>query len=147
MVSESKARKFIKSQQSLHLYKKVQRAFVDVLQNFSESEFNTSTKNLILMVLHEGALGQVMHFPSTTQKFQIMQLTIPKSMPISIMRYVIAHEFGHVMQCRNWRKSDGSKLEDNADSWAKKWGFHLKPSYKTWMATDRLIKSKYRAKE
>lgn len=122
MVNESKARQFVKSQQSLHLYKKVQKAFVDVLKNLSDEEFNKATKNLILMVLHEGALGQVMHFPAAS-KFCIMQLTIPKSMPIASMRYVIAHELGHVMQGRNWKKSDGSKLEDDADTWAKKWGY------------------------
>jgi len=105
------------------LYKKVQKAFVDVLRKISEDEFNIATKNLILMVLHEGASGQVMHFPPMSKKFQIMQLTIPKSMPIRTMRYVIAHELGHVMQGRNWEKSDCSKLEIDADSWAKKWGF------------------------
>ena len=123
MVSKSKAIKFIKSQQSLHLYKKIQGAFVDVLRNFSEDEFNMTTKNIILMVIHFSKGGQVIHFPPRVEKFQIMQLTIPKSMPIKTMRYIIAHEFGHVMQGRNWKKSDGSKLENDADAWAKKWGF------------------------
>ena len=58
MVSKSKAIKFIKSQQSLHLYKKVQGAFVDVLRNFSEDEFNMTTKNIILMVIHFNKGGQ-----------------------------------------------------------------------------------------
>ncbi|HLD54748.1 MAG TPA: hypothetical protein VJB35_00665 [Candidatus Nanoarchaeia archaeon] len=123
MVSESKGKKFVKSQQSLHLYPKVQKAFIEVIKKFSEEEFNIATKNLILMVLHEGALGQVMHFSPRDKKFQIMQLTIPKSIPIKKLKYVIAHEFGHVMQNRNWKKSDNLKLEVNADSWAKKWGF------------------------
>ncbi len=146
MVSEYKAKKFVKSQRSLHLYKKTQKAFIDVLKNFSDEEFNLATKNLILMVLHEGALGQVMHFPSS-DKFCIMQLTIPKSMPIQVMRYVIAHEFGHVMQGKNWKKSNGYELEKEADSWAKKWDYPLNKTYKKWMDTDRLIKGNYRSEE
>jgi len=147
MVSTSKVKKFVKSQQSLHLYKKVQKAFVDVLKSLPEDEFNIITDNLILMVLHEGALGQVMHFPKTVKKFRIMQLIIPKSIPIKIMRYIIAHELGHVIQDRNWKKSDGAKLENNADSWAKKWGFPLESSFREWMDKDRLIMGKRRAKE
>ena len=114
------------------------------LKNFSEEEFDRATKNLVLMVLHEGAIGQVMHFPPKKEKFAVMQLTIPKTMPIEVMRYVIAHEFGHVMQGRNWREADGGSLEEDADKWAKKWGFPLKSSYKVWMDTDRLITGKYR---
>lgn len=97
------------------------------------------------MVLHEGALGQVMHFPPSKESFHIVQLTIPKSMPIKVMRYVIAHELGHVMQGRNWRKSDGSKLELDADNRAAQWDFPAHPEYKKWMFTDRMIKGTYRA--
>jgi Zn-dependent peptidase ImmA (M78 family) len=56
-------------------------------------------------------------------KFKIMQLTIPKNIPLESLRHVIAHELGHAMQGRNWKKSDGMKLEKNADKWAVKWGF------------------------
>jgi hypothetical protein len=144
MVSEYKAKRFVESQKSIHLYKKVQKAFIDVLKEFTYKEFTHATKNLILMVLHEGALGQVMHFLPKRQKFQVMQLTIPKIMPISVMRYVIAHEFGHVMQGRNWKESDGSKLEDDADAWAERWGFPVKTEYIKWMSTDRVIRRTYR---
>jgi hypothetical protein len=142
MVSEKKANEFIKKQQSLHLYQNVQKAFIDVLKKFSEEDFKKATHNLVLMVLHEGALGQVMHFPKSNDKFKIMQLTIPDKMPIELMRYVIAHEFGHVMQGRNWRQSDNDKLEIDADEWAKKLGFPLKESYKIWMDKDRIIKKR-----
>lgn len=139
MVLESKAKKFVDSQQSLMFYPKIKKAFIDVLKNFSDDEFETATKDLILMVLHEGALGQVMHFSPKNKKFKIMQLTIPKKIPISILRYLIAHEFGHVMQNRNWKKSDGNRLEEDADKWAKKWGFEFKDSFKDWMNKQRTV--------
>ena len=125
----------------------MQKAFVEVLKTFSEEEFDLAANNLILMVLHKGALGQVMHFPNTNKQFKIMQLTIPRSMPLEVMKYVIAHEFGHVMQGRNWKKSDGSKLEADADSWAKKPGFFKNSSCEKWMNASRLIKGKYPVKK
>jgi len=132
MVSRAKAEKYVKSQQSLHLYKKAQKAFIDVLIKFSKEEFEIATENLILMVLHEGALGQVMHFAPSKRKFQIMQLTIPQNIPVSHLRYVIAHEFGHVMQDRNWKPSDEQNLEYDADAWSAKWGFPSTKKFEDW---------------
>lgn len=123
---------FVKSQQSIHLYKNVQKALAQVLSCMNEEDFKKVTKDIILMVLHEGAYGQVMHFEKKN-KFQIMQLTVPKKMPMGFLRYVIAHEFGHVLQGRNWKKSDGQKLEVDAESQAKKWGFVKTKEMREWM--------------
>lgn len=74
------------------------------------------------MVLHEGAIAQAMHFLRTT-KFKILQLTISNKVPSSVLKYVIAHELGHIMQERNWNKKDGMKLEIDAEEYSKKIGF------------------------
>ena len=66
-------------------------------------------------------------------KFQILQLTIPNKAPISVLRYVIAHEFGHVLQGRNWNKNDGMNLEDDAENFTKKIGFNYTKSIEKWM--------------
>lgn len=140
MISESKVKKFVDSLQTLHLYSKVRGAFVDVLKKLSEDEFRKVTEDVVFMVLHEGAFGQVMHFAPKKKKFKVVQLSIPETMPVKIIRFIIAHELGHVFQDRNWEKSDGSKLEVDADSFAEKLGFPFEPSFKKWMNTERIIK-------
>jgi hypothetical protein len=132
MIEHNKIVKFVQSQKSLHLYKKAQQAFVDVLSNLSDDEYNIVTDNLIIMAIHDGVTGQVMHFPPNASKFTVMQLTIKKDMPISVLRRVVAHELGHVMQGRNWQESDGFSLEENADKWAEKWGFPFTPEVEKW---------------
>lgn len=136
MASEREVQKFVKSQQSIHLYKNVQKAFREVLLKMPAVDFQEATKNLILMVLHEGALGQVMHFPKMA-KFRIMQLTVPKNIPFGVLKYVIAHEFGHIMQNRNWRPSDENKLEADADKTAERWGFPLTKNIDSWIDDHR----------
>jgi Zn-dependent peptidase ImmA (M78 family) len=133
MTSKKEINKYIKSQKSIQWYPKVQNALRDVLSAMSSEEYNQVTKNLILMVLHEGALGQVMHFPQSKGKFKILQLSIAKKAPISVIRFVIAHELGHVNQGRNWRKSDGISLEHDADAFAKKLGFPKTNKISAWM--------------
>ena len=132
MIEHNKIVKFVQSQKSLHLYKKAQQAFVDVLSNLSDDEYNIVTDNLIIMAIHDGVTGQVMHFPPSSSKFTVMQLTIKKDMPISVLRRVVAHELGHVMQGRNWQESDGFSLEEDADKWAEKWGFPFTPEVEKW---------------
>lgn len=133
MVSKSKIDNFIKSQRSIHLYKNVQKALRDVLSVMPDKDFKQVTDNLILMVLHGTALGQVMHFPPCKKKFKILQLTVPKGIPIYVLRWVIAHEFGHVMQGRNWKESDGDKLEEYANRRAAEWGFPKNKKTEDWM--------------
>jgi hypothetical protein len=53
-------------------------------------------------------------------------------MPMNIMRHLVAHELGHAMQGRNWRKSDKNSLELDADEWAKKWGFPFTDNLRQW---------------
>jgi hypothetical protein len=122
MASKKEIEQFIKSQQSIHLYCNIRVALRDVLLSMPDKDYKKATHNLILMVLHEKALAQVMHFPKSAG-FRIMQVTIPDKVPLSVLRYVLAHEFGHVMQGRNWERSDGMKLEDDADIYAEKIGF------------------------
>ena len=133
MASNSEVDRFIKSQQSLQYYKRFQEALRQVLSRLPETDYKKITRNLIFMVIHEGALAQVMHFPAKS-KFKIVQFTFPKKMPLSVLRYVIAHELGHVLQGRNWRKSDGSKLEENADEHAARWGFPKTRAAKEWIS-------------
>ena len=139
-MTKSEVVKFVKSQKSLHLYKEVQSAFVDVLCKLTEDEYSKATENLIVMAYQEGICGQVMHFPPMTKKYAVMQLTIPNKIPNNCLRWIIAHELGHVMQDRNWINTDGNKLEDNANKWAKKWGFPLSPSVTKWLHSDRLVR-------
>ena len=120
---KEKIQSYVNSQQSLHLYSNVKEAFVDVFGTLSENEFDEITHNLILMVLHEGAVAQVMHFEPMSEKFKILQLTIPHDISSEALRWVIAHELGHVMQGRNWQENDGLSLEDDATEWSKQRGF------------------------
>lgn len=123
MDMREKAEQYVATQQSLHLYKDTRDAFVDVLSALPDDDFATITKNLILMVLHEGAVAQVMHFEPTSDRFKVLQLTIPHDISAEAMRWVIAHELGHVMQGRNWREGDGASLETDASERAREWGF------------------------
>ena len=126
-ITKKEVDKFINSQRTFTAtgseYTKTKKAFEDVLLSMSKQEYKKATKNLILTVLHEGAFGQMMHMKSIRGKYKIIQLTVPKDIPINVLKYVIAHELGHVMQNRNWREKDGNKLEEDADRWVKKWGF------------------------
>lgn len=142
-MNKSEVVKFVKSQNSLHLYKEIQKAFVNVLCRLTEDEYNKATTNLIIMAYQEGICGQVMHFTPVAKKFAVMQLTIPNKIPNNCLRWIIAHELGHVMQDRNWKKTDGNKLENNANEWAKKWGFPLSPSVSKWLHNDRIVKNVY----
>lgn len=137
MVTKKEAEKFLSGQKSLQYYVRIKNAFSDVLIVMSKKDFEKVTKSLVLMVLHEGAIAQVMHF-RYNGKITIMQLTIPNKAPISVLRYVIAHEFGHVLQERNWNESDGMKLEDDAEYFAKKIGFSRTKFIDKWI-------KKYRA--
>ena len=69
MISKNEVKKFVKSQKSIHLYPKVRRALEEVLVSMPKEDYKIATKNLYLMVLHESALGQVMHFPRSKGKF------------------------------------------------------------------------------
>ncbi len=123
MNAREKAAAYVASQQSLHLYESARCAFVDVLSVLPEDDFNTVTRNLTLMVLHEGAVAQVMHFPPCGEAYRVVQLTIPHDANAEVLRWVIAHELGHVMQGRNWREGDGDTLEHDASTRAATWGF------------------------
>jgi len=127
---------FVESQKSLHLYQNVKDAFVEVLSNMSDNEFQNVVNDLIVMAFHDGVKGQVMHFPPKINKFAVMQLYVPKKMPEDVLRHVIAHELGHVMQGRNYIESDGNKLEEDANEFAKKHGFPRSKSIDTWLSKD-----------
>lgn len=136
-MNKSEAIKFVDSQTSLHLYKHIQDAFVEVLCKLTNEEFEIATSELIIMAFHEGVKGQVMHFPARKKKFAVMQLYVPKQMPDDVLRHVIAHELGHVMQGRNYLEPDGNKLEDNANEFAKKLGYCRSKEIDDWLKSDR----------
>ncbi|CAN5653170.1 hypothetical protein BH23PAT2_BH23PAT2_07940 [soil metagenome] len=109
-MDKSEVIQFIGSQKSLHLYKNIQEAFADVLSNLSNKQFIDVRDNLIVMAFHDGINGQgVMHFDTRDNKFVVMQLYIPKNMSDYVLRWVIAHELGHVFQGINSEESDGMK--------------------------------------
>lgn len=127
---------YVKSQESLHLYKELQDALIDVLSKVTEEQFEQIRNYLIIMAFHQGTVGQVMHFDSRKSKFAVMQLYIPKNMPSGVMRWVVAHELGHVMQKRNWKNSDGMSLEDDATDFAKKIGYPKTKTISDWLAAE-----------
>jgi len=135
--TKKEVNKFIKSQRTFTAqgleYKKAQKALSDVLLALPIKDYKDVTKNLILSVLHEKSLGQLMHFKPLKGNFKIMQLTVPRDIPLIVLRYVIAHELGHALQKRNWRKSDEMDLELDADKKAKEWGFNKTKKINRWM--------------
>ena len=132
-MSKSDVTKYVESQKSLHLYKNIQDACIEILSRLSDSEFQNIKSNLIIMAFHDSIYGQVMHFPPRPNKFAVMQLYIPTAMPNDVLRWVIAHELGHVMQDRNWQESDGNKLETDASAFAEKLGYPKTDNISKWL--------------
>ncbi|MDP1718949.1 MAG: hypothetical protein Q8L24_00805 [bacterium] len=122
-VTKKEVNKFVKFQQSLQFYDKTKAALKEVLLVLPKNEYRIITDNLLIVALHEGVIGQVMHFPKARNGCKIMQLNIPFGIPMSVLKFVIAHELGHVFQGRNWKKNDRDLLEANADASATRWGF------------------------
>ena len=137
MPSSKEVSAFVKSQRSVWIYPKFQRAMKDVLLVMPDSDYRRATKNTVFMVLHEIALAQAMHVPPRRSKFCIVQVSIARRAPIEVLRYVIAHELGHVLQGRNWKKGDGKKLEIDADRRAEQWGFPRTKRISAWMKKHR----------
>ncbi len=135
-MNESEIIDFVKSQKSLHLYPNIQFAFIDVLSNLSDKQFDDVKDNLIVMAFHDGVSGQVMHFDARESKFAVMQLYVPGHMPDDVLRWVIAHELGHFMQGRNWKESDGLSLEDDATEFAGKIGYPKTKTINKWLAAE-----------
>jgi hypothetical protein len=133
MNAREKAEQYLATQQSLQLYEVTRTAFIDVLSALPEEEYDEITDNLVLMVMHEGAIAQVMHFEPTTEKYKVLQLTIPHDISPEVLRWVIAHELGHVKQGRNWREEDGMSLEDDATAQAARWGFEKTDAIATYL--------------
>jgi hypothetical protein len=126
------AEKYVASQKSLQFYEGARNAFVRVLSRMPEEDFTFVTHNLILMILHEGAIAQVMHFPASSEKFRVLQMSIPTGVPDEVIDWVVAHELGHVMQDRNWQENDGNYLETDATLRASKWGFQKTDEIESW---------------
>jgi hypothetical protein len=137
MSQTQQAEEFIQSQKSLQFYQNARDSFVRVLSAMPEEDFRFVTTNLILVVLHEGAVAQVMHFPKTEEKFRVLQLTIPTNVPENVLDWVIAHELGHVMQGRNWQEGDGDALETDASRRAAGWGFVKTAEMSAWLENYR----------
>jgi len=131
------ARSFVETQKSLQFYPQVQESFVRVLSTMPEKDFRFVTRNLILVVLHEGAVAQVMHFPPSSEKFRVLQMTIPTNVPDNVLDWVVAHELGHVAQDRNWEEGDGDNLEHDASQRAAVWGFEKTNDIESWLEAYR----------
>ena len=74
MVSKKEVDKFVKSQESIHLYSKMQKALTDVLLKFPNKDFYKVTKNLQIISVQEGIIGQGMVFPNPKGKFKIISI-------------------------------------------------------------------------
>lgn len=127
---------FVESQKSLHLYKNIQEALIEVLSKHTREQLEKIRNDLIIMAFHDGISGQVMHFPARNNKFVVMQLYVPNNMPGDVLRWVIAHELGHVMQGRNWMESDGNNLEVDATEFADKTGYPKTDKIAKWLSAD-----------
>jgi hypothetical protein len=134
--------KYVKAQPSLRLYNSAKRAFIDVLGSLPIEDYKQITSNLIIMAMHEGATGQVMHFKPIKDKFAVLQLSIPKNIPFSALKSVIAHELGHVLQGKNWDSSLGDDLEIEADMTAERWGYPIADKDIKWLEKARLVPQK-----
>ncbi|EKE28876.1 MAG: hypothetical protein ACD_3C00001G0017 [uncultured bacterium (gcode 4)] len=126
MADIKKVKNFISSQQSIQFYQKAKDAFLEVLLKMPEEHFDIVSENMIIMALHEWVLGQMMHFPNIDEWCKIMQLTIPRDMPFDALKYVIAHEFWHAMQWRNWREWDND-FESGPNEFAQNLWFPRTP--------------------
>lgn len=132
MVTKKQVEKFVKSQESIHLYKKMQDALTDVLLAMPDKDYKKVTKNLYILSLQEGIIGQGMIFNNPKGKFKIISIVYVPKMPKDILRFIIAHELGHIHQERHKLKKGEYKyaLEIYANKKATEWGFP--PSKKIW---------------
>ncbi|PID99417.1 hypothetical protein CSA80_01500 [Candidatus Saccharibacteria bacterium] len=122
-MKSNKIQSFIESQKSLQYYERLREAIADVLSSVSDNEFERITRNVLIVALHDGASAQVMHVPPQKEQLAVVQITLHSDATDSHLRYVVAHEFGHVLQGRNWEESDGDSLEEDAHAWAVSHGF------------------------
>ena len=112
---------------------------VDVLSALPDRTYKSLTKNLIVMALHRTALGQAMFFPQFNGDFKIIEFVYDKKIPSDVLRYVCAHELGHLMYGQLFPKKDDTweTLEEKADSWAATWGFSKTKGIKLWIEKKR----------
>jgi len=132
MVSKKEVSKFVKSQESIQFYKKIQKALTEVLLGMSNEDFKKVTKNLKILSLQEGIIGQAMVFPKSKEKFKVVSIVYVPKMPMNVLKFIIAHELGHIHKGRHNTKKgeDIYSLEKHANKMAKEWGFQ--PTEKIW---------------
>ena len=125
MVSKKEVDKFVKSQESIHLYSKMQKALTDVLLKFPNKDFYKVTKNLQIISVQEGIIGQGMVFPNPKGKFKIISIVYIPKIPLNVLRFIIAHELGHIHHGRHKivKGEDNWALERYANKMTKEWGF------------------------
>ena len=140
MVSKKEVEKFVKSQESLQFYQKMQKALIDVLLKLPNDDFYKVTKNLYVMSVQEGIIGQGMIFPNPKGKFKVINILYIPKIPIDVLRFIIAHELGHIHQGRhNTKKGENDwVLEKYANQMAKSWGFP--PNKKIWSWIKKYMK-------
>jgi hypothetical protein len=137
MIDSKKVKQFVDQQQTLQFYEDTKHALSEVLKAMNNEEFAVITNKLCLVVLHEGPIGQVIHFNARKEGFAVLQLTIPDDIPYEVLRWSIAHELGHVLQNKNWQENYGDRLEDDATARATKWGFVFTDKVKSYLDQHR----------
>lgn len=141
MATRAEVNKFVKSQRSIHLYKNLQIALADVLYALPDKTYRKLTKRLIVVALHPQPIGQAMFFPNPKGEIKLIEINYEKNIPLTYMRYVVAHELGHLMYGQLFPKKGHSwkLLEKKADSWAEKWGFPETEKMAKWSSKRRKI--------
>jgi hypothetical protein len=135
MASKQEVKKFVDSQDSLHFYMKMRSTLSDILLRMPTDDFRKVTKNLYVLSLQEGIIGQGMVFPDPKGEFKIVSIVYVPKIPVDVLRFIIAHELGHIHRGRHTlnKGDDEFALEKYANSMAKKWGFPPKKKYWKWI--------------
>ena len=135
MPSKKEITNFVKSQESIQFYKKIQKALIDVLSNMSDKDYHKVTKNLHILSLQEGIIGQGMIFPNPKGKFKIISIVYVPKMPMNVLKFIIAHELGHIHQGRHKLKKgeETYALEKYANAKAREWNYSPKKEIWNWI--------------
>tara|TARA_Y100000310_G_C20613578_1_gene779361 strand:+ start:181 stop:642 length:462 start_codon:yes stop_codon:yes gene_type:complete len=135
MATKKDVEKFVSSQESIHLYKKMQDALTEVLLNLPDGDYKKVTKNLHIMSLQEGIIGQGMVFNNPKGKFSIVSIVYVPKMPMNVLKFIIAHELGHIHLGRHKlrRGEEEWSLEEYANKMASRWGFPVTKEIWEWI--------------
>ena len=125
MATRAEVVKFLRKHATIRLYKNLKIALTDVLLALPDHVYKYLTKNLLIVALHEIPMGQAFYFPKPKGEYKLMEFHYRHEMPSNILRYLVAHELGHLMygQIIPKKGQTWKSMDDMADNYAKAWGF------------------------